>query len=86
MADQLDVTQPDVTVGYAMVDKKNCPFPDTVCRTIRGAKVNALVSIWSLPVYAWDTDAKINAEFSRLAGGDYRISAVAIEALTVTGK
>lgn len=85
MTDQttIDLTPPEITIGYAMVDEKSRPFPSTVAATERGAMVSALVSIFECRVYAHNTDGWIDAEFCRCAGGRYRISTVTIEAVDV---
>lgn len=83
MTNQLDVNHPDVTVGYAMIDPRGAPFPDTVCSTERGAMVNALGVVFSeWPTADW-SDAKIIERFKQYACGVYQISPVAIERLIV---
>lgn len=85
MIDQasIDLSRPEITVGFAMVDQDNRPFPITVAATERGALVNALVFVFECPVYAHNTDAFILSEFRRRAGTKYHIATVTIEAVDV---
>lgn len=83
MAEQLDIKQPDVTVGFAMVDTQGGPFVDTVCSTERGAMINALFTVFgAMPRPDW-SDAKVANRFRTYARDQYQISAVAIERLIV---
>lgn len=79
---------PDIySVGYAMVDRKGWPFPDTVCRTQRGAMVNALIAIFRHPVYATTSDAQITEDFAQIAASKgYAIAPVAIERVSIVAE
>ena len=83
MAGQLDLKHPNVTVGFAMVDRSGSPFPNTVCDSERGAMIEGLFLIWQHTALARHTDARIKADFALHAGKDYRISTVAIESVIV---
>ena len=82
-AGTVDLTRPEITVGYAMVDQRNAPFPTTVAATERGAMLRALSSVFTEPVTVEDTDAAIRERFLARCGKHYRISAVTIEAVDV---
>lgn len=73
----------DWALGFALLDRSGVPFPSTVALTERAAMVNALVSIWSHPVYATDGDAKIEADFRRLCPAGFKISPVSVERVIV---
>lgn len=78
------VRRPEVTVGYALVDRDRSPFPSTVADTKRAAMVNALTSIFQQMVWAVERDATIERRFKDACGtSGMRISPVLIESVDV---
>ncbi len=76
---------PDEAVGFALIDADGKPFPSTVAGTERGAKVNSLVSVFQVPVFATDTDPIIDRKIGdALRGINMKISAVYIGPLMAT--
>ena len=51
--------------GYAYIDQSGGVFVATVCPTKRGAMVNALVTVFQIPVFQQDSDNHIASEFSK---------------------
>lgn len=67
--------------GYALVDSKGLAVPSTVAATIRGAQVNAIVSVYGHMVYNDYTDNEIKHKWEMHKRLGDRIMAVKIEVL-----
>lgn len=62
MAEKTLPLEDDEAVGYCLFFRDGTPCTPTVALSERGAMVNALVTIWGIPVTSLWTDAQIKAE------------------------